>query len=281
MTFDAGVPFFIGDIKITPYSIDHSACDSYMFLLESGRKRILYTGDFRMHGIRGKAIPKILDKLVHKVDVVITEGTTLSRKDSKPETEHELQQRVKEYMTQYKYVFVLCASTNLDRIFAFARAVPRGKHCICDGYQETLMRKVTKHWSGLSPFYAFPKICKYRDNLLPGLEKRGFLMFVRANRKFENIISKFDPSQSIILYSMWDGYRTKQGSNIPGFLSLAGTWETLHTSGHASADDIKMVIEKTNPEAVVPVHTEAPERLKDLCPGRKVVLLSDGEEFFI
>ena len=117
--------------------------------------------------------------------------------------------------------------------------------------------------------------------MLPGLQKRGFLMFVRANRKFENIISKFDPSQSIILYSMWDGYRTKQGSNIPDFLSLAGTWETLHTSGHASADDIKMLIEKTNPEVVVPVHTEAPERLKDLCPGRKVVLLSDGEEFFI
>lgn len=281
MTFDAGVPFFIGDIKITPYSIDHSACDSYMFLLESGGKRILYTGDFRMHGIRGKAIPKILDKLVHKVDVVITEGTTLSRKDSKPETEHELQQRVKEYMTQYKYVFVLCASTNLDRVFAFARAVARGKYCICDEYQETLLKQVTKHWSGLSPFYAFPKICKYKDDLLPGLQKRGFLMFVRANRKFENIISKFDPSQSIILYSMWDGYRTKQGSNIPDFLSLAGTWEALHTSGHASADDIKMLIEKTNPEVVVTIHTEAPERLKDLCPGRKVVLLSDGEEFFI
>ena len=45
-------------------------------------------------------------------------------------------------------------------------------------------------------------------------------MFVRVNRQFERIIRQFDPQQSILLYSMWDGYRTKPDSNIPEFLSL-------------------------------------------------------------
>lgn len=31
-------------------------------------------------------------------------------------------------------------------------------------------------------------------------------MFVRVNRQFERIIRQFDPQQSILLYSMWDGY---------------------------------------------------------------------------
>lgn len=77
-TFKGGEEVVIGDIRITPWSIDHSACDSYLFLIEADGKRILYTGDFRLHGFRGKAIPKILRK-IGKVDAIITEGTTLSR----------------------------------------------------------------------------------------------------------------------------------------------------------------------------------------------------------
>lgn len=104
-------------------------------------------------------------------------------------------------------------------------------------------------------------------------------MFVRVNRQFESIIRQFDPSQSIILYSMWDGYRTKPGSTIPDFLALADTWETLHTSGHASPKDLRHVIEKVNPELVIPIHTDAPQQMKNLCSNRKVITLKDGEQF--
>lgn len=48
-TFSAGKPLWIGDMKITPFCIDHSAVDSYLFLIEADGKRILYTGDFRLH----------------------------------------------------------------------------------------------------------------------------------------------------------------------------------------------------------------------------------------
>ena len=42
--------FTIGDIRIRPLVIDHSAADSYMFVIEAEGKHVLYTGDFRMHG---------------------------------------------------------------------------------------------------------------------------------------------------------------------------------------------------------------------------------------
>ena len=55
-TFAAGVKMELGDLSITPYWVDHSAFDAYMFLIESKGKRILHTGDFRAHGFRGKSL---------------------------------------------------------------------------------------------------------------------------------------------------------------------------------------------------------------------------------
>lgn len=277
-TFSAGMPFLIGDIQITPFGIDHSAVDSYLFLIEADGKCILYTGDFRLHGVRGKTMDKILDRRIGKVDAIITEGTTVSRTDGKTVTEWELQARVRNYLQQYKYVFVLCATTNLDRIFALARAVPRGKYCICDDYQKMLVETVSKHWSGISSFYEMPKLLSFKHHPPARFAELGGLMFVRANSKFGAIICQYDPAQSILLYSMWDGYRTKPGSTIPDFLALTDTWETLHTSGHASPEDLRHVIEKADPQLVIPMHTDAPQKMQALCPDRTVVPLKDEEE---
>lgn len=277
-TFSAGMPFLIGNIQITPFGIDHSAVDSYLFLIEADGKCILYTGDFRLHGVRGKTMDKILDRRIGKVDAIITEGTTVSRTDVKTVTEWELQARVRNYLQQYKYVFVLCATTNLDRIFALARAVPRGKYCICDDYQKMLVETVSKHWSGISSFYEMPKLLSFKHHPPARFAELGGLMFVRANSKFGAIICQYDPAQSIFLYSMWDGYRTKPGSTIPDFLALTDTWETLHTSGHASPEDLRHVIEKADPQLVIPMHTDAPQKMQALCPDRTVVLLKDEEE---
>ncbi len=279
--FSPGKPFLIGDIQITPFCIDHSACDSYLFLIEADGKRLLYTGDFRLHGVRGNVMDKILDRRIGKVDVVVTEGTTVSRSEHEVVTEWDLQKRVKAYLRQYKYVFVLCATTNLDRIFALARAVPRGKYCICDDYQKMLVETVSKHWSGISSFYEMPKLLSFKHHPPARFAELGGLMFVRANSKFGAIICQYDPAQSILLYSMWDGYRTKPGSNIPEFLSLTGTWAELHTSGHASPEDLRHVIEKADPEIVIPMHTDAPQKMQTLCQNRKVILLKDREELLL
>ena len=235
----------------------------------------------RLHGVRGNVMDKILDRRIGKVDVVVTEGTTVSRSEHEVVTEWDLQKRVKAYLRQYKYVFVLCATTNLDRIFALARAVPHGKYCICDEYQKTLVKVVSDHWSSLSTFYEIPKLNTPGSGILQGFQERGGLMFVRVNRQFERIIRQFDPQQSILLYSMWDGYRTKPDSNIPEFLSLTGTWAELHTSGHASPDDLRHVIEKAAPEIVIPMHTDAPQKMQTLCQNRKVILLKDREELLL
>ena len=38
------------DFKVTAYNVDHSAYDSLAFVIEAEGKRLLYSGDLRMHG---------------------------------------------------------------------------------------------------------------------------------------------------------------------------------------------------------------------------------------
>ena len=118
-TFKPEEEFLIGDIKIIPYLCDHSAFDSYMFLLNCEGKKILYTGDFRSNG--RKSFEPLLRKLP-KVDVLITEGTNLSNdKIGKINlTEKELEKKGIELLEgNDRPVFVLMAATNIDRLVTF------------------------------------------------------------------------------------------------------------------------------------------------------------------
>lgn len=75
--FKPDIPFTIGDITITPIECDHSAIDSYMFLIQADNKRILHTGDFRTNGFFGEYYMSQLAQKIGRVDAVIMEGTTL------------------------------------------------------------------------------------------------------------------------------------------------------------------------------------------------------------
>ena len=50
---------------------------------------------------------------------------------------------------------------------------------------------------------------------------------------------------------------------------------SLHTSGHADYTALKQVIDITNPEAVIPIHTENKHGIKHYTD--KAVILEDGE----
>ena len=134
------------NLRITPLSVDHSAPDAYMLYIEAMGKRILFTGDFRAHGIaneRGQ-LWRTLEKYVPKgIDLLITEGTALSRGEEMQstvvKTERDLGQRAQEIFAEHKYNFVLVSSTNMDSVMEFYHATPRGKLFICDAYQARVM----------------------------------------------------------------------------------------------------------------------------------------------
>jgi ribonuclease J len=268
----------VGDITVTPLMIDHSAFDAYMFVIEAGGLRFLHTGDFRLHGFRGGKTLKMLSIYARDIDYIICEGTLLSREGEPPISEHELERQAKKLMESSKYVFVLCASTNIDRIGAFYHANPRGRLFVCDKYQKKQLETVRDAHAEKTSFYDFKYVYYYAPNLDTHMEGKGFCMLVRQGNFFRKFLEKYKDN-SLVIYSMWEGYIDERAENekLRDFLAPY-PYTVLHTSGHAAPDDLRRLYETVNPKrGLIPIHSEAPERFRGLLPDGNVICLEDGE----
>jgi ribonuclease J len=77
-----------------------------------------------------------------------------------------------------------------------------------------------------------------------------------------------------LVWSMWPGYLTPDNPVVRFSEEHGLTIRTVHTSGHATAEDLKRLAVAVNPRAVIPIHTEHPELYPTLYP--KVLRLEDG-----
>ena len=291
-----------GDIAVTTFSVDHSALDAYMFLIEIGGKRILFTGDFREHGISGEnnRLERMLEKYVGEVDILITEGTMLSRIDEKNHnpitTEEELGKRVAELFHENKQSVILVSSTNLDSIMEFYHALPNDMELVCDLYQAKLLLTVMNDKRFNFGKYR-PKIINGKQRWLhiantledfkakfPKLQKSGFTVLARENKQlFREILDILD--DPLIIYSKWTGY-LKGKHHDPKITDFIGDhrMEILHTSGHAYVETIEKVIRITKPKTIIPMHTECADgfaELSNFAPYREnIKVLTDGEQYF-
>ena len=277
--FKAEEEFFIGDIKITPYLCDHSAFDSYMFLLDCEGKRMLYTGDFRSNG--RKSFEPLLRKLP-KVDLLITEGTNLSNnKIGKINlTEKELEKKGIELLEgNDKPVFVLMAATNIDRIVTFYKIANATKRLfLLDTYAGLITDTIGGNipnpgtFSNVRMFLTnqnkYEILENYKKNKIgrKGIVNSNFMMCVRSSMKqyLENYPEGFSFEGCTMFYSMWEGY--KKEKNMKEFLEFMEEKGvkiiSLHTSGHADEKDFDKLIKKVEPKIIIPVHTENSEWFK-------------------
>ena len=287
-TFNAKDEIPIGDIKITPYFVSHSAPDAYMFLIECDGKKILHTGDFRDHGYRGKGLMPTINTFIarRKIDVLITEGTMLSRGDSRLMSENELKYKAIDIFKCHRNIFVMCSSMDADRLASFYQAAQAtGKMFVVDGFQWKVLETIENtlgNWSGLYRFGWRRYYAKHMDEIQCASKGKGFVMMVRNNndcRKFiDDIIPMLNPGETCFVYSQFMGYILPKHSAFQqrtyDFVhSYDWHIEYLHTSGHASREALEEVCKKVDPrQAIIPIHREAesdfrslniPQELKD------------------
>lgn len=246
-TYEAGKELgAFQNTQVLPLYVDHSAPDAYMFYIQTAGRKILYSGDFRAHGIVGERdrLWRMLEKFVPRgIDLLITEGTMLSRRAETDtglvQTEEALGQRAEELFRQHKYNFVLVSSTNLDSIMEFFHHTPKGMHFVCDAYQAEVMLTAMRGMErkGNYPQYrASASHCTIRVKgrcrwgylrrlgsslkrpvlITPvsddNLKDDGFVMLVRKNSNparssiFEEMRDKFCSLDGQIIYSIWQGY---------------------------------------------------------------------------
>ncbi|MFA6987973.1 MAG: MBL fold metallo-hydrolase [Acholeplasmataceae bacterium] len=272
-SFDSQQIINIGDIKIIPYFVSHSAYDAYMFLIEVNGTRIFHTGDFREHGYLGKGLLPTIEKLIlkqGKIDFLITEGTMLARLDERVRHENELKKEVVELMKQNKNVFVLCSSTDMERLATFHAANQKmnDRPFVCDDFQESVLEIFSDTAGKKSTLFDFEKPYIFRkdnEKLINWMKDKGFCMLVRATDKFDDytefLLPLLEKDKTILIYSMWKEYINPQSNHANkkylDFIDKFSKVNKIHTSGHASAECLADVCNLVNPKTgIIPIHSE-------------------------
>ena len=140
-------PILIGSIKVIPFLIDHSAFDSYCFFIEADGKKILYTGDFRNHGRKGKLTDKITGRLSKHIDAVIIEGTNINRIQEKINTEENIENEIIEKVKNKIGInLIMLGSQNIDRIVSIYKATSKMKKIlVVDIYTANILATLSKY----------------------------------------------------------------------------------------------------------------------------------------
>lgn len=303
--------FDVGDFHITTIRVDHSAYDSYMFVIEAEGKCIVHTGDFRVHGRLGEGFFDRLKNFMEnkKVDVLLIEGTMLGRLDENVLKEEELLKEATELLKkpENKYAYLICSSTNMESLASFHKAVlfsnkakekAGDKDCKRAMYVNHYVKQQMDLFASAEPDITwgfrkanpFEQHGKYNENLgmsqMEYMEENGVLILLGKSDSYKKYIEPFRDKNPLLIYSMWKGYVSDKNkeTNDPKMKALYESFPEerrvdLHTSGHAVKDDLEEMIAIVNPrQAIVPIHTEFKESYEELDGvGELLKCLKDGQ----
>lgn len=303
--------FAVGPFTITPYLTDHSAFDAHMLLVEVGGKRILYSGDFRRVGRKAALVDRLMTNPPPDVDVLLLEGTTLGRAEAFP-TESALED---DFVALFRRipgrVFVTWSAQNIDRTVTIYRACKKaGRTLALDLYTIDVLDRLSALHDNL-PRLGWPLVRAVITSSMKRLyespgrinapafvervatsghavgaarlgEMRNAVVMLRSSllRDFTNKGVQLGPEDAWV-FSMWSGYlKTPEYQQVRAAFDAAGaTFAQIHTSGHASRDDLEAFARCIGPRRLVPIHSFTWDQHLD--GFENVMRLRDGEPFTI
>lgn len=254
-----------GDIKITPFYCSHSIYDSYMFLIEADGKRIWHTGDYRAHGYLGKGLFPTLERFAKRIDVLITEGTMLSRDTDECIHESKVASLMTDEMKKFDYVFVLTSATDIDRLATVRNASAQAdKQMLINGkFQYETMRLFTQR-----EYYRFNGLYRFKTEYFntKGFDhwkEKGFVLLVGASHfdRTKKIYDRLDPTRCLLIYSTWDGYyklpeQVRVNGSYKQFRKLFLYCKDIHTPGHADRKTIEEVVRTIGAKETIVIHKD-------------------------
>jgi ribonuclease J len=290
-----GKPKRIGEFSVTAFPVDHSSYGSLAFLIEAGGKRIVYSGDLRMHG-RKPGMAEVLLKAIRKtpLDLLIMEGTSLSRGQEPGLSEEDVETLLINSLKQTPGLgLAMFSPQNVDRLVSYYRAAVRtGRTLVLDPYAAFILYLIKSECKVPDPFQAkhirifvtesfLRSMAAHRlKKLIPHMKKaevsredilgapENFLMIFRE-WMYEQIFDSKLPAGSRFFYSYWPGYLNTQPrlKELRVRLEESGcAFELVHASGHMYYQDIMEFIKCANPRKLIPIHTTAASEIERYFP---------------
>ncbi|MFW9968877.1 MAG: MBL fold metallo-hydrolase RNA specificity domain-containing protein [Candidatus Odinarchaeota archaeon] len=304
------------EMDIKAFEVDHSIYGATAYLIR-GDNTIAYTGDFRLHGKKGKKSEEFFHH-AKDASVLIIEGTRVAREDIDESEDIVYKNCLKTAEAAKGLIVADFTARNFERLEIFNQIANKiGRSLVVtakDAYILTALQRtdsiegikkiliygelkgVTKSWEKsllnedlevkyIDPIEIYKEQSKYiicfslfdLKNLLDIHPKQGTYIY-SSSEAFEEE-SEFD----FIRLNNWLAYL---GFNIFGFKIIEENgrskpqfMEGYHASGHASKTDLIRAIEIIDPEIIIPIHTDNPEWFNKHFDN--VILLKDNESYMI
>jgi len=278
--------FAIGDFCLTPYLMDHSAFDAYAFLVESGGKRVFYSGDFRSHGRKAKMFEWLVKYGPTSVDALLMEGTVLGSSRMTAFSEDDIEQAILDRMKRTKSIVLAYGSSqNIDRLVSFYKAAMHSKRkFVVDVYTAAVLDCLKKHPRIPYPSRRWPDLKvlftkKQCDRLVEQDNKEIMYKFKNSKITKEEIsehpekvcllvrpsikadLDRIDGMEGgALIYSMWEGYLEQPYTQwFKRYITERGvSWNNIHTGGHATLEALKRMVTRLKPKMLIPIHTNVP-----------------------
>jgi ribonuclease J len=300
-------PFRIGPFEVIAFPVDHSGYGACAFVIEGGGRRIIYSGDLRMHGPhRDKMLRMLEHPLWQEPDVLMVEGTLLGKPSVGDSTEEAVQIKVREDLEKCEGLGLLMFSPqNVDRLAGMWRAAKAsGRLLVVDAYTLFVMHCVWRDTKLPNPFEPdngvrvwFPKGYQESGKLkmlrsvaddLPAItievdavlkRPREYALVFREwmGDRFPSLVEE----ARLVVYSYWSGYlETERLVCLKRRMEGYGVrWVHRHASGHIRHDDLLAFVRRVRPKTLVPVHTETGDDFARYLPEQAICRLEDSQVY--
>jgi ribonuclease J len=248
-----------------------------MLLVEVDGRKILYSGDFRLHGRKAGLVEGIMQTPPKDINLLILEGTNLGTE--KPTiSESQLEEKFVALAKKISgRMFVSWSGQNIDRTVTLYRAAKRsGRQLVIDLYTAEVLDLISDGTrlpragfdnlkgvitNGLRKHYEqhgkedFVKRMAVNGISARALEGSNHIIMARDGLLRDYISKNVSPtSDDAFSYSMWKGYLDKPNQTLDWFKTAGTHIEHLHTSGHASGADLRKFAKAISADAIIPVH---------------------------
>ena len=305
---------FSSNLEIKAFEVDHSIYGATAYII-SGDNSIAYTGDFRLHGKKGKKSEEFIKK-AKEATILIIEGTRAAREDVNESEEIVYENSLKTSEEAKGLIIVDFTARNFERLEMFNLIAKKiGRTLIITAKDAYLLNALEKA-DGVD---RIENLRIYRD--LKAISRGWENFLIDKERKIDYVdpleISK-DPDKFMVCFSLFDiknllDIKHHKGTyiyssseafeeesefdfvrlnnwlkffefEIVGFEVLEENsivkprfTQGYHASGHASKADLTRAIETIDPDILIPVHTNNPEWFRE--NFEKTVLLDANDTY--
>lgn len=301
-----GVPVQVGPLRVTALPVDHSIFGAVGFLIEAEGKRVVYTGDLRMHGRKPGMVRRFIDfvKAGGPVDVLLIEGTRLGDRVDEANISEEVIATTMacDIADAQGAVLVSYSPLNLDRFVSVFKS--RGRRAmVIDPYQAFVLHLIASpqlpdplmhpdlrvvappsfmHGRAARCLRKMPWFDALRARLSDPAEMLArpehYVLLYRDSMRGWLFPGKM-PFGVTFAFSYWPGYlREEAGKRMQDAVNdVGGLFVVRHASGHAHWHDLRAFAMRIAPRLLVPVHTSSPDTWRALHPNTRV--FEDGYEY--